>query len=564
MGKRKYKVISETPYNRIWDEKNNKKLASEITVKSRYKASWKCDKGHKYQQAVTNRTRNSVDSCPVCANKIIVPGINDMFTTHPALKEVWDEKNNTIDPTTVSSGTEKKLWWKCDKGHSYQQSGDKKAIRGYGCPVCSGKKVVHGVNDVATTHPKVLDIWSKDNTISPYEVTAGSEKKVQWVCSRGHVTTTPVYVKIKSGFSCVVCMNKKIISGDNDLATTRPDGIVHWDYEKNDILPTEISYGSKKKVWWKCDKGHSFYMAVHKKSAGQRCPHCVHGEQQSSGEKEVLQFVRGVLPDEVVVESNNRDLLQGKELDIYIPDKNIAIEFNGLYWHSEQAGKTRNYHKKKWEKCQEKGVQLITVWEDDWRDKKGVVKSMLAHKLGVSGGARVFARKTVIKPVDSATARKFCDSYHIQGACGGTCYLGLYTKNGNELVAMSVWRKNKKDIYLDRYCTSQTVVGGFSKLLKHATALFTQDGFNRIITFADREVSDGSLYERTGFKVDSYLPPDYRYVREGTRYHKFGFRLKRFKNDPELLYREGLTEGQLAELNGMIRVWDCGKIKYVL
>ena len=550
-----------------WDKKKNTKSPETISAGSESKVWWLCEHGHSYQQMVVSKTQDG-HGCPVCSNQIVIAGVNDIFTTHPEVKEIWDKKNNTTDLTTVSSGTEKKLWWLCENGHSYQQSGYSKTVEGKGCLVCAGKKTQAGYNDIPTTFPQALEDWDyTKNDLPPEKYTRSSNKEVWWVCSKKHSYKQSVNVhwrtRKRATRGCPICANRIPTKGENDLLSQYPTIAELWDYEKNKLKPYEVTPGSHAKIHWVCPEGHKFQRAV--KAMVHLSPDCIKCKKAGTSkmEQEVSAYVKEILFGVDVVE-NTRKIISPYELDIYIPDKNIAIEFNGLYWHSEQAGKTRNYHKKKWEKCQEKGVQLITVWEDDWRDKKGVVKSMLAHKLGVSGGARVFARKTVIKPVDSATARKFCDSYHIQGACGGTCYLGLYTKNGNELVAMSVWRKNKKDIYLDRYCTSQTVVGGFSKLLKHATALFTQDGFDRIVTFADREVSDGRLYERTGFKLDSYLKPDYRYVRDDKRYHKFGFRLKRFKNDPELLYKEGLTEGQLAELNGMIRVWDCGKIKYVM
>ena len=261
--------------------------------------------------------------------------------------------------------------------------------------------------------------------------------------------------------------------------------------------------------------------------------------------------------------ASDRSIIAPYELDIYIPDRGIAIEYNGLYWHTESAGKDRSYHYNKWRECKDKGIQLVAIWEDEWRDNRGLVEKMIDHKLGVSDDRKVFARKTTVVQVESSVARDFCDTHHIQGSANGSAHIGLKDRAG-ELVAISVWRKNRNNLYLERYCTSTTVVGGMGKLLKAGKTWARNNDCYKIVTFADHQVSDGNLYEKLGFTKEKELPPDYKYVADGQRKHKFGYRLKRFQNDPELLYREGYTETQLAQLNGLERVWDCGKTRYVM
>ena len=194
---------------------------------------------------------------------------------------------------------------------------------------------------------------------------------------------------------------------------------------------------------------------------------------------------------------------------------------------------------------------------------RDIVKSMIAHKLGVSQEERVYAIKTALHPLESSQARLFLDSYHIQGSARSTAYFGLYDSN-NTLIAVSSWRKNKDTLYLDRYATSCIVVGGMGKMLKKGKELAKEYGCTKIVTFSDHQVSDGRLYEKLGFTLDKEITPDYRYLSQGARKHKFGYRLKRFKNDPELTYREDLTEKELAKLNGLERIWDCGKSRYTI
>ena len=129
---------------------------------------------------------------------------------------------------------------------------------------------------------------------------------------------------------------------------------------------------------------------------------------------------------------------------------------------------------------------------------------------------------------------------------------------------MSVWRKNGAHAYLERYCTSQVVVGGMGKFLAYGLSWARLVGVVDIVTFADLCVSNGDLYEKLGFVKDKVLRPDYRYIVNGRRVHKFNYRKKRFKEDPNLVWRDGLSESELAILNGIDRVWDCGKIRYTL
>lgn len=166
---------------------------------------------------------------------------------------------------------------------------------------------------------------------------------------------------------------------------------------------------------------------------------------------------------------------------------------------------------------------------------------MLAHKLGVSSQKKIFARKTTVIKLNSHVARDFLDSYHIQGFSSGSTYIGLEDDQGN-LVAVSAWRKNKNLLYLDRYATNCTVVGGMGKLLSSGKSFAVENNCQKIITFADHHVSDGKLYESLGFSKEKELNPDYKYFAKGQRKHKFGYRLKRFRTDPNLMYLPGKTE----------------------
>lgn len=276
-------------------------------------------------------------------------------------------------------------------------------------------------------------------------------------------------------------------------------------------------------------------------------------------ESDLADFIESHIP----IERSNRSLIAPKELDIYIPSKNIAIEFNGLYWHSEQRV-GRLYHRDKYRACKDKGVRLIQIWEDDWLFRRSVVESMLLNRLGLSNSDKIGARKTEIdRTVPLSEAREFLDSYHVQGFTSASYRYGLrYEGRLVALLSMKSVSDQDADWDLVRYATSASVPGGFTRLLK----AFRADHDGAIKTFADLTLSDGDLYYQAGFKEVEILDPDYSYVRSGDRVreHKFGYRKARFESDPELQFHADMTETQLAELNGLYRIYDAGKIKFIL
>ena len=544
-----------------WDSEKNSLTPQEVKYGSHKKAWWICDKGHSWQASIKERCLSG-NGCPYCAGKRAIPGVNDFSTLYPDIAKQWDERKNGCEiPDTLLPQSRKKAWWRCDKNHLWETPVRYRS-NGHGCPYCTGQKSIKGENDLLTMYPNLAQQWDYDkNNLQPQDVTCGSGRIVWWKCDLGHSWEARVSKRVL-GHGCPYCGGRKILLGFNDLKTTHPDLIKQWDVKKNgNITPDMVTSGSCEKAWWSCDKGHSWKSLIKDRARrGVGCPYCVH--HVSKAEQDIADYVSSLIGEENVIQSD-RSILQGKELDIYIPDYNLAIEFNGLYWHTEKQGKDRFFHFDKWQECKNKDIQLITIWEDEWRDKQDIVKSMIAHKLGVSQDRKVYARKTTSFILgDKSYARKFFDDNHIQGSAPATSYVALSYKG--DIVAVSAWKKTGDILYLDRYATSCVVVGGMGKVLSMGKDIARNLHCTKIITFSDHQVSDGGLYEKLGFSCDKELKPDYRYLAEDKRIHKFNYRLKRFRNDPELEYKEGLTEKELAQLNGLERIWDCGKTRWVM
>ena len=285
------------------------------------------------------------------------------------------------------------------------------------------------------------------------------------------------------------------------------------------------------------------------------CTKCNPIDKQISGlEIQLLNFIKENYDGEII--ENDRKILNGKELDIYLPEINLAFEFNGLYWHSE-IYKPKNYHYNKTKKCQDKEIQLLHIYEDDWQYREDIIKSMILNKLGKSI-SKIFARKTEIKEIiDNKIIRSFLNDNHIQGFVGSSVKLGLFFEN--VLVSLMTFKKIKENYELNRFCNklNTNVVGGASKLFNH---FIKNHDYNQIISFSKNDYSYGKLYNKIGFKINKYLIPDYSYIIKDKKYHKFNFRKKQlFKN----FGNSNKSEHEICLENKIYRIFDAGKIKWV-
>lgn len=251
---------------------------------------------------------------------------------------------------------------------------------------------------------------------------------------------------------------------------------------------------------------------------------------------------------------NDKTILNKKELDFYLPDHNIAIELNGLYWHSEKY-RHKKYHYEKYIQCKNKNIQLLQFWEDDIRDKLNIIEKMIISKCGLNSD-KAYARKCQIIDITSSIANKFHTEYHIQGSSKYSISKAL-VHDGNIVGVMSFKKRNENTLELVRYSTNIHVVGGASKLL-NVVKNYT------IVTFSDNCISNGNMYNVLGFIITKHLLPDYKYLIGGKLKHKFNYRKLRYKNDSKLKYQSNLTETQLAKLNNILKVYDSGKIKWEL
>ena len=353
-------------------EKNGDILPTAITWGSNKKFWWKCSKcGYEWQARVADRTRDNT-GCPACANKVLFKGYNDLATIFPEIAKEWHPtKNNNLTPSDVVSGSGKKVWWLCSKGHEYQQSVLQKTIIGQGCPICANQKILIGYNDLATTHPEIAKEWQpiKNGDLTPSDVIAGSKRKIWWICSKGHEYEQSLDKRTKRGFSCPYCSNHKAWKGYNDLATINPELSKEWHPVKNGSLkPTEVTASSGKTVWWKCPIGHEYQASIHSRNTGKtNCPICNLRKSTSFPEQAILYYVRKLWPNSL---NKYKDCFENSmEFDVYIPELKIAIEYDGAHWHKTESEYKREI--KKYEFCKKNEIYLIRIKEHSdksWND----------------------------------------------------------------------------------------------------------------------------------------------------------------------------------------------------
>lgn len=198
---------------------------------------------------------------------------NSLAEVHPELVPEWSEKNLPLKPDEITFGSNKKVWWRGACGHEWQTS-VKARSKGENCPICSGARVIAGINDLVTLKPELAQEWSDKNEIKPTEVSVASHKKVIWRCSLGHEWEASIKSRTVNGTGCPCCSHNKVLEGFNDLASQMPEIAAEWSEKNYPLLPTMVTPFANKKVWWKCSKGHEWHTLISTRSGGSKCPYC--------------------------------------------------------------------------------------------------------------------------------------------------------------------------------------------------------------------------------------------------------------------------------------------------
>lgn len=508
----------------------------------------------------------------------------------------------------LTTGSHARVEWVCPHDPRHRWTAEVASrVRGAGCPFCAGQRALTGVDDLATLRPDVAGLLADPRDASG--VTVGSGRVLRWRCPDcGHVWRAPVKNVVRSRDAgrtgCPACAGRTGRTRRGLVADERPD-LVAEAVDPHDL--DGVTSGSGKVVRWRCTRHTrpvTYEMSVRNRVRGEGCPVCagtpsrahrpscttgMAGQDRSDvGAHELADAVRTLVGPDVEVLANDRQLLSGRELDVVVPSRHVAVEYEGLWFHSEAMQRDTASHLDKVRACAALGYRLVLVWEDDWRRRRDVVVAMLAHKLHALGRlavacpginpkvcGHVYARSLDVRRVSGHDAAAFLEANHVQGAVTATLHLALVDHDGDIRALLSArsphaqsrTRRADGTWELVRFATCGEVPGAASRLLAHATALLRPQGLARWVSFSANDVSDGGLYERLGFRRDGDVRPDYRYFGHLTgdvRRPKESFQLRRFRDDPALVWEDGWTEARAARENGLSRVWDAGKVRWVL
>ena len=283
------------------------------------------------------------------------------------------------------------------------------------------------------------------------------------------------------------------------------------------------------------------------------CPTCKFTFSVSKSETIIINFIKMFYDGEII--QSCRTVLSGnRELDIYIPEKKLAIEFNGSYWHSELY-KSPNYHQSKSIECKEKGIRLIHVSEHDWNNKQEIVKSIILSALGIYN-QKIYARKCTLQEIDAFEYRNFLELNHIQGSINSKYKYGLFYQG--ELVSVFGYgqsRFKKGELELHRFCSKiyTQIVGGFSKFLKNIVNA-------KLYSYVDLSYFDGSGYFKNGFVLEGITKPSYVYIKENEILSRIQCQKHKLEKILENFDENGSEHLNMLN-NGYVRFYDCGNLK---
>ena len=332
-----------------WSDKNGILKPTMVGAGSHKKIVWKGKCGHEWTASVKNRVKGS--GCPYCSHNLVLEGFNDLASEFPQIAVEWSERNYPLRPTMVAVYSNRKVWWKCSKGHEWNTL---IATRSYGskCPYCSGKILLKGFNDFAAKQPKLASEWSERNLpLTPDMINEKSRKNVWWKCRKcGYEWKAVVHSRVK-GAECPVCADRAVLSGYNDLAATDPNLLAEWDYDKNtDIFPEHISRSSMRKVWWKCRLGHSWRGKISERAIeGKGCREC-EKEYQSVFPQLAVSYYAAKKGLKVLL---NSDAIIGIPMEIYIPEEKVAIE---SFAETQEIDSLKEYL------CRQRGIKFVKIF----------------------------------------------------------------------------------------------------------------------------------------------------------------------------------------------------------
>ena len=488
----------------------------------------------------------------------ILKNMSEVLTTEIFIQRAIAIHGNAYDYSrTIFNKSSKKLCIICKKHGEFWQL-PHNHLAGYGCQKCKGEK------------SRIKQQYSLENFIILANKKHGNfydYSKSDYINNKTHMTIIcPVHGEFSqipsshlAGKGCKKCHYEKL----HHIFTNSMEVFLEKAEER---YPQKYKYDESKYINSSslmkiiCKKHGEFFQTPSNFLQGHACQKCSHGFPKN--EIKIIEFIQSLGIKNI--QHRTRKIIAPKELDIYLPEYKLAIEYCGLYWHSEKRiGKF--YHRDKYNLCKQQGIKLLTIFEDEWLNKQEIVKSIISSKLNKS--KRIFARNLSIKVFLRQEAKTFFDKCHIQGFKDSSIYLGLANKNTGEpqmMLSFSKPRYSKSyewEIVRMVSDLNTIVVGGASKIIKFFKDKYTP---RSIISYADLRYGEGNVYSLLGFSFLGISQPNYFYFKQQPpRYSRIKFQKHKLKSLLSI-YDETKSETENMKLNGWDRIFDCGNSIYAV
>jgi hypothetical protein len=484
--------------------------------------------------------------CQLCAK------VSKNLTTNIVVEKYKLRHNDLYDYSgTIYVNSDTKISIRC-KEHGVFFQYPKDHEYGSGCPICC--KLPKYSTEEFIEKSKKIHGSKYDYTNSKY---VRNNYKTEIICNEhGSFMQSPS--RHMQGYGCPTCGRSSSIKHNTK---TTAEFIEEAKSIHGDVYDyTQVNYkDSRTNVDIICKIHGIFSQNPNNHLQSHGCPACAKEQFQSKPEFEIKEFI-----ESLGIDIMHTVYIGGIELDLYIPSAKLAIEYNGLFYHSSGNKKDDNIYSKKHihktEYCETKGITLLHIFENEWLHKKNIWKSMIKSRLGFS--TRIYGRKTIIKEISPITANEFYNNNHLQGSVKSKYHYGLYLNDILVAVmSLSKSRYNNYDYEVVRYCNliNHNVIGGFSKLLNHFRKLYS----GSIVSYANKRWSCGNMYNKCNFVKDHTSKPCYYYIKGLKMWHRSSFmKHKLNKILPE--FNPDETEVENMYRHKYRRIWDCGTIVYVL
>lgn len=478
--------------------------------------------------------------CPLC---------NRNFSNSEIFKKLAIEKYGDLDDYSKVDykNAHTNIIVICKKHGEYEISPTHYLNRGR-CPKCKKEN-----DDISyDTNSFIKKAKSVHGNKYDYSLTVynGSKSQVKIICGTHGVFRQKASSHLE-GRGCCKCAIDRLKTTKDDFVCKAV--LIHGN--KYDYSQCQLLGDSKVKLCCKDHGEFTQYIQNHLKGCG--CPSCP--TLVSKPQQEIIDFIESL---GIKIIANYRKFKY--EIDIFVKDYNLAIEYHGLYWHSygeNETKKQRYYHYNKKDFFQKKNINLIQIFENEWRDKKDIIKSKIKYLLGKCEN-KLFARRCLISKVNSSDFNNFVEKNHLQGELCTKIKIGLFY-NDDLVSVMGFNRHSKYDHVCTRFCSKvdTVIIGGASKLFKYFINNYCNYN-DTILSYADRRYSNGTLYRNLGFKIVGVTKPNYWYTDKKNLFNRMQFQKYKLSNKLKL-FDESITEAQNMFMNMYRRIWDAGNWKCV-